>query len=42
MTDLSGANLRGANVSATRFGAGRGLSETEKEDLKERGAIFEP
>ena len=40
--DLSGANLIGADVSRTRFSSiTRGLSEESKQDLIERGAIFE-
>ncbi len=43
--DLSGANLTSvilvdANVTQTMFGWGLGLSEPEKRELRQRGAIF--
>ena len=38
--NLSGANLNGANVKDAQFGAGTGLSEDTRLDLKRRGAIF--
>ena len=37
---LSEANLSSAKVENTRFGIGSELSESEKLDLKRRGAIF--
>jgi Pentapeptide repeats (8 copies) len=39
--DLSGTSLNGAIVTNTYFGAGIGLTEAEKRDLKRRGAIFD-
>ena len=44
--DLSGANLRGANLNGvnvirTRFGVGLCLSHEAKQDLVQRGAIFD-
>lgn len=39
--DLSGASLSSANVMRARFGYGRGISEPVKEDLINRGAIFD-
>lgn len=39
--DLSNANLNGANVVNARFGSNLGLSDAQKKDLMQRGAIFE-
>jgi uncharacterized protein YjbI with pentapeptide repeats len=39
--NLSGANLTGANVTDAQFGLGLGLSNAAKQDLKQRGAIFD-
>jgi hypothetical protein len=38
---LSGSNLSGSNVQNTRFGYNRGISVSMKQDLIERGAIFD-
>ncbi len=38
---LNGAHLRGANVKNTRFSDNKGISESLKQDLITRGAIFE-
>jgi uncharacterized protein YjbI with pentapeptide repeats len=40
-TNLSSANLSGANVKSARFGNNPGLSPELKENLSQRGAIFE-
>ena len=40
-TDLTGADLSNADVKNTRFGFNLGISEYMKQDLIERGAIFE-
>jgi uncharacterized protein YjbI with pentapeptide repeats len=39
--DLRGADLRGADVTNAQFGVGIGLSDEEKQDLIQRGAIFD-
>ncbi|NES99343.1 MAG: pentapeptide repeat-containing protein [Sphaerospermopsis sp. SIO1G1] len=39
--DLSSANLIGAKVENARFGYNSGITEDEKRQLKQRGAIFE-
>ncbi|WP_313929987.1 pentapeptide repeat-containing protein [Trichocoleus sp. FACHB-262] len=39
-TNLKGANLGGAIVEHTLFGKGIGLTQAEKLDLEQRGAIF--
>ena len=39
--DLSTTNLSGAIVENTLFGEGIGLTESEKRDLRRRGAIFD-
>ncbi len=39
--DLSDADLSGANVKNTRFSDNKGISESLKQDLITRGAIFE-
>ena len=39
--DLTDVNLSGAEVKNTRFGYNKGISESLKRDLEERGAIFE-
>ena len=39
--DLSNVNLNGANVADARFELTSGLSDAEKHDLMQRGAIFE-
>jgi uncharacterized protein YjbI with pentapeptide repeats len=38
---LRGANLRGANVDTAFFGSGIGFFDEQKQDLIERGAIFD-
>lgn len=38
--DLSGANLRDANVENARFEGSFGITEQMKQDLIQRGAIF--
>lgn len=40
-TNLSNANLSGAKVKSARFGNNSGLSQELKENLSQRGAIFE-
>ena len=40
-TNLSNANLSGAKVKSARFGNNPGLSQELKENLRQRGAIFE-
>ena len=39
--DLSNADLGGAEVEGAKFGLGEGLSEEEKQALRERGALFD-
>jgi uncharacterized protein YjbI with pentapeptide repeats len=39
--NLISANLSGANVDKAQFGYNHGISESMREDLKARGAIFE-
>ena len=39
--DLRGANLIGADINNAKFGYNLGISESMKQDLIERGAIFE-
>jgi uncharacterized protein YjbI with pentapeptide repeats len=39
--DLMGVNLISANIKNTRFGFNTGISESMRQDLIERGAIFE-
>ena len=39
--NLSGANLNLTNVKNAMFISTRGISATDEEDLKGRGAIFE-
>jgi uncharacterized protein YjbI with pentapeptide repeats len=39
--DLREADLDGADVNRTRFGTGLGVSEEQKQNLIERGAIFD-
>ena len=39
--DLSEADLRGANVQYATFGDNLGISKSNKDKLKDRGAIFE-
>jgi uncharacterized protein YjbI with pentapeptide repeats len=39
--DLSNANLSGASVDNTQFGYNKGISESMRRDLIDRGAIFE-
>ncbi|MBE9186234.1 pentapeptide repeat-containing protein [Microcoleus sp. LEGE 07076] len=39
--NLTNTNFSGANVESARFGNNSGLAEDEKEDLQQRGAIFE-
>jgi uncharacterized protein YjbI with pentapeptide repeats len=41
IADLSGANLSGADVNNTRFWLNSGISKSMKQNLIERGAIFE-
>ncbi|GET42036.1 pentapeptide repeat-containing protein [Microseira wollei] len=40
-TNLSNANLSGANVKSAQFGNNPGLSQELKQNLSQRGAIFE-
>ncbi|MEA5449437.1 pentapeptide repeat-containing protein [Leptolyngbya sp. CCNP1308] len=40
--DLTGADLTYADVTGTRFGNNQGLSEADRRDLQDRGAIFPP
>jgi uncharacterized protein YjbI with pentapeptide repeats len=39
--DLSNVDLKTATVVDATFGSNRGISESMKQDLSERGAIFE-
>jgi tetratricopeptide (TPR) repeat protein len=39
--DLSGASLSSANVMRAKFGSGAGIPEVVKQDLIDRGAIFD-
>jgi tetratricopeptide (TPR) repeat protein len=39
--DLSGASLSSANVMRAKFGSGSGIPEAMKQDLIDRGAIFD-
>jgi hypothetical protein len=40
-TELSGANFRNSIVIGTRFRYARGISDTLRQELKQRGAIFD-
>ncbi len=41
LSNLSGANLNGAEVNDARFGNNSGISESMRQDLIDRGAIFD-